>query len=119
MPTILPVDRPILYTVYGDGVLISDITRVGDLTGVNNALSVVSDVDENAYLAALAPIAKAFPPLPDSGWLEQGAIYQHDDGAVMVRQAHERTAGDPADALALFWCYQTDVTDVEDSKVRV
>ena len=110
MPTILPTDKPIHYTAHGvlsgQDVLLSDMTQVGDLTGVNNALSVVSDVDESAYLKALAPLAKAFPPLPESGWLEQAAIYQHGDGAVMVKQAHERTVGDPADTPTLFWCYQ-------------
>jgi len=118
MPTILPTDRPIFYTVHGADVLISDMTQVGDLTGVNDALDVVSDADENAYLGALAPLTDRFPPLPDSGWLERAAVYQYSDKAVMVRQAHERTARDPADALALFWC-QADVTDAEDSKARV
>lgn len=112
MPTILPLDRPILYTVYGGDVLISDVTNVGDLTGVNEELSVVADANENAYLEALLPLASAFPTLPDSGWLEAGAIYQYGESAVIVRQAHSRTEHAPEDVPALFVVYRADASDV-------
>ena len=53
----------------------------------------------------------AFPPLPDSGWLEAGAIYQHGEQAVIVRQGHDRTEHDPGDVLALFLVYRADAAD--------
>ena len=43
-----------------------------------------------------------FPLLPDSGWLEQGIIYSYNNGAVMVRQPHERTIYAPEQTPALF-----------------
>jgi len=43
-----------------------------------------------------------FPLLPDSGWLEQGIIYSYNNGAVMVRQPHERTIYPPEQTPALF-----------------
>ncbi len=111
MPMILPVDRPILYTVLAEEP-ISDVTRVGDLTGVNEALSVVADADENAYLGALADVAEAFPPLPPAGtWLEAGKPYQWCDGVVIARQGHTRTEHDPATVPALFLVWRLDAGD--------
>lgn len=43
-----------------------------------------------------------FPPLPNNGWLEQGVIYSYNNGAVMVRQPHERTIYPPEQTPALF-----------------
>jgi len=112
MPTIRPSDRPILYTVLAEEP-ISDVTRVGDLTGVNEALSVVADADENAYLGALAPHADAFPPLPGAGTpLEAGALYQHGAGVVVVRQDHTRTEHEPSTVPALFLVWRADAGDV-------
>ena len=111
MPTILPVDRPILYTVLAEEP-ISDVTRVGDLTGVNEALSVVADADENAYLGALAPHADAFPELPPMGTpLEAGALYQYGAGVVVVRQDHTRTEHEPSTVPALFLVWRADAGD--------
>lgn len=111
MPTILPSDRPILYTVLAEEP-ISDVTQVGDLTGVNEALSVVADTDENAYLGALAPHADAFPPLPGAGTaLEAGRPYQYGDGVVVVRQDHTRTEHEPSTVPALFLVWRADAGD--------
>lgn len=66
-------------------------------------------------LAASQPRAHetdAFPPLPDSGWLEAGAIYQHGEQAVIVRQGHERTIYEPSETPALFMIYRADAADV-------
>lgn len=104
MTTILPTDRPIRYCVTGAGDPIIGETPVGNLTGVNGALSVIADADENAFVAALP--ADAFPPLPDSGWLEAGNIYQYEGAAVIVRQSHYRTIYTPADTPALFIVYR-------------
>jgi hypothetical protein len=73
-------------------------------------LDVVAEEDENTFLSALP--AEAFPTLPESGWLEAGALYQHGGGVVMVRQSHNRTEHDPADVPALFMAHRADVTDV-------
>jgi hypothetical protein len=111
MPMILPVDRPILYTVLAEEP-ISDVTRVGDLTGVNEALSVVADADENAYLGALSEVAGAFPPLPPAGtWLEAGKPYQYGAGVVVVRQDHTRTEHEPSTVPALFLVWRESSAD--------
>lgn len=47
-----------------------------------------------------------FPALPDSGWLEEGVIYSYNNGAVKVRQSHERTIYPPEQTLALFTFYR-------------
>ena len=112
MPTIRPSDRPILYTVLAEEP-ISDVTQVGDLTGVSEGLQVVSDADENAYLGALAPHADAFPPLPGAGTaLEAGKPYQYGDGVVVVRQDHTRTEHEPSTVPALFLVWRADAGDV-------
>lgn len=112
MTTLLPTERPILYSVFGAGEPISGVTEVGDMTGVQTGLDVVSGEGEMAYLQALVPHAASFPPLPDSGWLEAGAIYQHGDKAVLVRQTHNRTEHDPASVPALFMVYREDAASV-------
>ena len=43
-----------------------------------------------------------FPPLPSSGTLKIGEIYSYNNGAVMVRQTHERTIYAPEETPALF-----------------
>jgi hypothetical protein len=43
--------------------------------------------------------------------LDQGAIYQHGDRCVVVRQAHTRTEHDPASVPALFMVYREDAAD--------
>lgn len=109
---ITTTDRPKLYALFdADGALVaSDVLAAGDYLATS--LDVVADEDENTFLQALAPHADAFPPLPDAGWLEAGAVYQHGDGAVIVRQSHERTEHAPADVPALFMVYRPDATDV-------
>jgi len=54
----------------------------------------------------------AFPPLPDSGWLDAGAVYQYGDGAVIVRQSHQRTEHEPEDVPALFMVWREDAASV-------
>ncbi len=104
-------DRPKRYALFATGVLVdSDELRAGDYLATS--LEVVAEADENDYLAALAPHADAFPPLPDSGWLEAGSIYQWGDGAVIVRQSHNRTEHAPEDAPALFIVYREDAAGV-------
>ena len=106
MTTILPTDRPIRYCVTGLDEPIVGETPVGNLTGVNGALSVIADADENAFIAALP--ASEFPPLPDSGWLDAGDIYQCEGAAVIVRQSHFRMHYAPADTPALFIVWRAD-----------
>jgi len=47
-----------------------------------------------------------FPPLPSSGFLEVGRIFSYNNGAVMVRQSHERTIYTPEETPALFSFYR-------------
>jgi len=47
-----------------------------------------------------------FPPLPSSGFLEVGRIFSYNNGAVMVRQPHERTIYTPEETPALFSFYR-------------
>lgn len=105
-------DRPKLYALFdADGALVaSDVLAAGDYLATS--LEVVAEADENALLSALADHADAFSPLPASGWLEAGAIYQYGEGAVIVRQSHNRTEHEPADVPALFVVYRPDATDV-------
>jgi len=53
MTTILPTDRAIRYFVSGLDEPITGVTQVGNLTGVNPALDVVSDEDDNEFLHAV------------------------------------------------------------------
>ena len=47
-----------------------------------------------------------FPSLPSSGTLKMGEIYSYGNGAVMVRQSHERTIYTPEETPALFSFYR-------------
>lgn len=109
MTTILPTDRPIRYCITDLDEPIIGETCVGELTGVNPALTTIADADENAFIAALP--AETFPALPDSGWLEADVIYQYEGGAVIVRQAHNRTEHNPADVPNLFIVWRADAGD--------
>lgn len=97
---ILPINQPIYYCVSNTDELLTGVTHVGELTGVAPNFDVIADADPLAFVAAL-PGAR-FELLPESGWLEQGALYRYRDGVVLVRQSHFRTEHDPADVPALF-----------------
>ena len=103
MTTILPVAQPARWHVTRGDEVQDGITHVGELTGVVPDATAIHAEGEAAYVAALAPVAATLPTLPDSGWLEAGAIYAYDGGVVMVRQSHWRTEHDPASVPALFW----------------
>ena len=103
MTTILPVAQPARWHVTRGDEVQDGITHVGELTGVVPDATAIHAEGEAAYVAALAPVAATLPALPDSGWLEAGAIYAYDGGVVMVRQSHWRTEHDPASVPALFW----------------
>ena len=112
MTTILPIDRPIRYCVTGVDEPIIGMTYVGELTGVNPALTVKADADENAFIHSLT--AEVFPELPSDGWLEADAIYAYEGAAVMVRQSHYRTHYEPVETPALFIVYREDAGDALD-----
>jgi hypothetical protein len=116
MTIITPTDRPVLYAVTGElggqDMALNDVARVGEQVGIAEALDAVSDVDENTFIAAVP--ADAFPALPDSGWLEAGAIYAWNGIAVMVRQSHNRTEHDPDTVLALFLVHREDAGEALD-----
>jgi hypothetical protein len=116
MTIITPTDRPVLYAVTGElggqDVALNDVARVGEQVGIAEALTAVSDADENAFIASVP--ADAFPVLPDAGWLEAGSIYNWQGQAVMVRQSHNRTEHDPPDVPALFLVYREDAGEALD-----
>jgi hypothetical protein len=93
-------------------VLISDVTQVGALTGVNPELSVVSDEDENVFLASV-PV-DALEPVPPMGtWLEADTLYADGDRALLVRQSHARTEHAIDDLVpTLFLVYREGASDV-------
>lgn len=110
-------EQPVYYSVSGDidGStidVISDISRIGDATAVAEQLTVVSDSDPNAYLGKLPPAE--FPDLPDSGWLEQGEIYNYGGTLVMVRQDHNRLPSYSVDNITLYIKYRPDAASVLD-----
>jgi len=47
-----------------------------------------------------------FPPLPESGWVEENVIYSYGNGAVMVTRGHNRTIYSPEETPALFSFYR-------------
>ena len=108
---ILPTERPIRYCVSTSDEILTGITHVGELTGVAPEFEVVADADPLAFVAALPP--ERFEPLPDSGWLEQDALYRYGAEVVMVRQAHYRTEHHPADVPALFIVWREDAPGLD------
>lgn len=111
MTEIQPTEQPAYWLVEGAETY-TGMTNLGELTGVGVGYSATSGEGEMAALEAMAGHASAFPALPDSGWLEQGDIYQWDDTLVMVRQSHNRTIYDPDETPALFCVYREDAGDV-------
>jgi len=105
--------RPRLYTLLHDGeVVTSGVLHAGDYMATS--LDAVHAEDEGEYLASLAPVRAAFPPLPDSGRVEANVIYQHGDQVVMVRQPHDRGVygDDPSSYPTLWLVYREDAADV-------
>jgi len=119
MTTILPVAQPARWHVTRGDEVLDGITHVGELTGVVPDATAIHAEGEAAYVAALAPVAATLPTLPDSGWLEAGAVYQHGGAVVMVRQAHYRTEHDPASVPALFWTVNSGTDWIAGERVEV
>lgn len=105
MPHISATTQPLFWAV-GDPIIEAGLTHVGETTV--SGLSLISNVDENAFLGAVAGKATSYNPLPDSGWLEAGNIYGYDGGLVIVRQSHNRTAHAPEDIPALLSVYRAE-----------
>lgn len=100
MTIIRPQQQP-AYWLVNDGEH-TGMTLTTELTGVSNGLPVVYGEGEQNYLNAVAASDYTPPALPDSGWLELGAVYTWNAQIVMVRQAHERTIYPPDQTPALF-----------------
>lgn len=64
-----------------------------------NALEIVKEY-------AVKASSTIFPALPQTGWMEERVIYSYNNGAVMVRQSHERTIYAPELTPALFTFYR-------------
>jgi len=103
MATIQPIAQPAFWRVTRGDEKLDGITHLGELTGVAPDASEIHGEGETAFVTALAPVADTLHELPDSGWLEAGAVYSYGGSVVMVRQPHYRTEHDPASVLALFW----------------
>lgn len=113
MPHIISTARPLLWAVtQNNEVLASGVMEAGGLTVTGSDKSLLSDESENAFLGKVAGQAGAYNPLPESGWLEAGAIYGYNGGLVLVRQSHTRTEHAPADIPALLAVYREDAGDV-------
>lgn len=54
-----------------------------------------------------------YPALPSSGTLEQGVIYSHEGGMVIVEQTHERTIYPPEQTPALFSVYRANTEGMD------
>ena len=111
MTEIQPTEQPAYWLVEGAETY-TGMTNLGELTGVGAGYAATFGEGEMDALEAMAMQAAAFPALPDSGWLEQGDIYQWDDTLVMVRQSHNRTLYDPDETPALFCVYRENAGDV-------
>ena len=65
----------------------------------------VKAIDKEFTVTEQAPTS-IFPVLPDTGRLEEGQIYSYGNGAVKVRQTHDRTIYSPEETPALFTFYR-------------
>lgn len=74
---------------------------VVDNIEVNGKPAIETKVDYPTKVATTV-----FPTLPSSGTLKIGEIYSYGNGAVMVRQTHERTIYTPEQTPALFSFYR-------------
>ena len=119
MTTILPVAQPAHWRVTRGEEVLDGVTHLGELTGIAPDANAIHAEGEAAFVTALAPVAAALPELPDSGWLEAGAVYQYGSVALMVRQAHYRTEHDPATVPALFWTVNSGTDWVAGERVEV
>ena len=75
--------------------------KVVDNIEVNGKPAIETKVDYPTKVASTI-----FPILPSSGTLKIGEIYSYGNGAVMVRQTHERTIYTPEQTPALFSFYR-------------
>lgn len=89
-------------------------TPVGQATGINNALTVISAEGEQAFLRAALSVT-AYKPLPDVGQpVEAGRIYGYKNGLIICRQSHTRMSFAPEDTPALWIVYREGAQDVLD-----
>ena len=75
--------------------------KVVDNIEVNGKPAIETKVDYPTKVASTI-----FPILPSSGTLKIGEIYSYGNGAVMVRQSHERTIYPPEQTPSLFSFYR-------------
>ena len=79
----------------GVGVVHEGFTDIDQVTSTGQPM-LESDTDASTI----------YPPLPTSGWMEEGVVYSYNRGMVIVRQPHERTIYAPEDTPALFYVYR-------------
>jgi len=104
MATINPNTQPAYWVIPSH--VLDGVTGLGQVTCVNNALTVIYAEGETAFLDAAKAIG-AYKPLPPAGTLVQaGEIYGYGGGLVIIRQTHNRTADAPDTIPALISVYR-------------
>lgn len=111
--SIPPTPGLCVWRVWTDEETLAEIAALPAYRVLNQAEVERAHQDPVAWPVMAAPAVRAgatdaFPPLPTSGALEAGAIYQYGAQAVIVRQSHNRTEHDPATVPALFMVYRAD-----------
>ena len=86
----------------GMGVVHEGFTDIDQVTSTGQPM-LESDTDASTI----------YPPLPTSGWMEEGVVYSYNRGMVIVRQPHERTIYAPEDTPALFYVYRANTEGAE------
>lgn len=71
----------------------------------------VKAIDREYSQSEQAP-TNIFPVLPDKGRLVEGEIYSYGNGAVKVRQTHDRTIYTPEETPDLFFYYRDNTDDL-------
>ena len=114
MTIILPTEQPAHWLVTGGPETYTGVTHLGECSGIGLGFDAFYGEGELTALEAMMAQAGAFLALPDSGWLEQGDIYQWGGTLVMVRQSHNRAPYNPDETPALFCVYRENAGDVLD-----
>lgn len=110
---IVPTDCPIYWTtsILSGSLQIVGMTDPGLVTA--GPAEFKCSEREDGFLQIAESIVDKLPALPSSGWLQKGSIYNYNDVAVMVLQAHERTIFPPESTPALFSIYRDEIDGLE------
>lgn len=106
MAIIQPSEQPALWLI--PSIALDGQTLLAELTITNPVFDgeIIHAEGETEFLEAGQGVE--YTPLPSTGWLEAGEIYEWGGGLVIVRQSHNRTIYDPDETPALFLVYRPD-----------